>query len=294
MSALNPYVYRIEKFHVPRWLAITFVFTTILSVLSLLIWGVSPFIVVQIKEFVINIPFIIRQTINVFDLSSILDVSGVEESLPDLVRSFSDEIVGAPGDVIRATISLFGHIFNIFTLGIFTFYLSLERKKIKDQLILFVPPVSRKRISNIVRKVERQLGKWVRVQLLLMVSVGLLTWIGLSILGVRFAVSLAIVVGLLEIIPFFGPTIATIPAIMVGLTQSVWHGIAVLHLYIFIQQLENSIIIPKFMKRVVGLDPLVVILALMVGERLGSTIGAILAIPIAVVLNILWVEFRND
>jgi predicted PurR-regulated permease PerM len=174
----------------------------------------------------------------------------------------------------------------------FSYYLLLEHDKIQEKLTLFFPKNSRKMIHNMFQKVEVKLGAWLRGQLLLMLIVGLISLVGLNLLQINFSVSLAIIAGILEIIPIVGPIIATIPAVLVGVTQSGWHAVAVIILYIFIQQLEQSLFVPRVMKSAVGLDPLVVILAIMIGGRLGGTLGALLAIPVTVVLLILWKEYQ--
>jgi len=132
---------------------------------------------------------------------------------------------------------------------------------------------------------EHHLGGWIRAQLILMSLIGVLVYLGLTILGIEFALPLAILAGLLEIIPNFGPTMAAVPAILMGFAISPLTGIAVGALYFLIQQLENSLIVPQVMKRTVGFNPVVTIIALMIGFKLGGAFGAVLAIPFGLMIK---------
>jgi len=119
-----------------------------------------------------------------------------------------------------------------------------------------------------------------------MTIVGVLSFVGLRLLGIEFALPLAILAGLLEIIPNIGPIVSAIPAVLSGLTVSPLMGLAVAALYFLIQQIENSIIVPRVMQKVVGVNPLVTILSLAIGFKLAGVAGAILAIPVVLVIQV--------
>jgi len=120
----------------------------------------------------------------------------------------------------------------------------------------------------------------------LMFAIFILTFLGLTVLGVPYALSLAIIAGLLEIIPYIGPMLSAIPAIIIAFTVSPLTGFLVLVLYVLIQQFENHIIVPQVMRRAVGLHPVAVILALLIGFKLGGVLGAILAVPVATAISV--------
>jgi len=123
-----------------------------------------------------------------------------------------------------------------------------------------------------------------------MIIIGLLTFIGLTLLGIDYALPLAIFAGFLEIIPSFGPFISAIPAVLVGLLISPLMALAVIALYFLIQQVENNFIVPQLMAKECGLNPLVTIIALIVGFKLGGVIGAILAVPVVLLIEIILTE----
>ncbi len=127
-------------------------------------------------------------------------------------------------------------------------------------------------------------------QLFLGVIVGVLVYIGLSLLGIRFALLLAIIAGILELVPYIGPVLSAIPAVILAFFQAPILALWILILYIVVQQLENYLLVPVIMKKVVGLNPVVVIIALLIGGKLLGILGIILAVPAAAVLA----EFFKD
>ncbi len=131
------------------------------------------------------------------------------------------------------------------------------------------------------------MGAWVRGELILMFVVGLMTYIGLSLLRVEYALPLAIIAGLLEAVPVVGPIISSVPAILVALVTNPISAIGVVLLYIVIQQLENNILVPEIMEAAVGVSPLLVILALLIGASLFGIAGAILAVPTVAIAQVI-------
>ena len=124
-----------------------------------------------------------------------------------------------------------------------------------------------------------------------MFAVGFLTFVGLRILGVKYALTLAVIAGILEIVPVIGPIISSIPAIIIGFTQSPFLGLLVLILYAVIQQSENHIIVPKVMQKTTGLSPVVIVISFLIGAKLLGLLGILLAVPIAVILSVFVDEF---
>ena len=172
-----------------------------------------------------------------------------------------------------------------------TFYLLLERKHLNNYLSTIWEGDKSVHISKTVNEIERRLGSWVRGELILMLAVGALTYIGLSILGVEIALPLAILAGILEIVPNIGPTISAVPAVLVALTIHPLTALATVALYFLVQLVENNLLVPKIMQKAVGVNPLVSIVGLMIGFRLAGPAGAVLAIPIIIVTHIIGLEY---
>jgi predicted PurR-regulated permease PerM len=170
---------------------------------------------------------------------------------------------------------------NVLALFFMTYYLVLDRPKLHRYLLrLFEDQGAEAKAEALVVAIEKQVGGWVRGELLLMLVIGVMTYAGLMLLGVPYALPLAVIAGLLEAVPNLGPTIAAIPAIIIALTISPIIALGTLILSVVIQQLENNLIVPKIMQSATGTEPLITILVLLVGFALGGITGAILSMPI--------------
>jgi predicted PurR-regulated permease PerM len=143
-------------------------------------------------------------------------------------------------------------------------------------------------IVSLLSRIRDKLTFWIRAQLILSVIIGITTFIVLSLLGVRYAAALALIAALLEFVPFLGPIIAAVPAFIIAFTQGgVVLFLVVLAFYVVLQQAENHILVPKIMQKAVGLNPVVSIVALLIGAQLAGILGAILAIPVAIALSVI-------
>ncbi|MGB9706592.1 MAG: AI-2E family transporter, partial [Microgenomates group bacterium] len=212
------------------------------------------------------------------------------EIIDSQLNRFLDHLDSISVDIVKMIISFFGNFLSFFILIFVSFYLLLERKNLDRYLEKFFGSGDKK-AREIINKVEKRLGGWVRAQITLMIIVGLMSYIGLRLLGIEFALPLALLAGVLEIIPNIGPTLSAIPAILAGLVISPLMGLAVAALYFLVQQVENHIIVPQVMKREAGVNPLITILALVAGFKLGGVLGAVLAIPFIILLETLLKEF---
>ncbi|MBL7045777.1 MAG: AI-2E family transporter, partial [Parcubacteria group bacterium] len=136
-----------------------------------------------------------------------------------------------------------------------------------------------------------KIGRWMQGQLILAAIIGVLVYLGLTILGVKHALLLALIAALFELIPVFGPILASIPAIIIGFVDGgATIGLLVVGLYLIIQQFENHLIYPLVVTKVVGVPPLLVILALLIGAQLAGFLGIILSVPVAAAIQ----EFVKD
>lgn len=272
MAALNPLVTRFERRKIPRPIAILLIFIVIFFLLASLIAAIIPPLVDQSRSLVNQIPFALEQL----------------GGLPIDQRVISDQLGPIPGNIARFVIGTFSNIIAILSLLVVTFYLLSERANLHRYFVfLFGKQEMEAKAEEFVNKFERQIGGWVRGQIFLMFFIGVLTYFGLQLLGISFALPLSILASLLEIVPNIGPTLAMMPAALIAATTSPVTALATVALYFLIQQLENSIVVPKVMQKAVGAKPLVTIIALMIGAKLSGVIGAVLAIPGYLILKLL-------
>lgn len=287
MAALNPSVEKLVHARIPRPLAILIVYLLLIAVVVLgLVWIIPPF-VDQTTKLVNRLPFLVDQLGGWLES---LGLAGFDESL---LESQVSQIGTIPINLVRFTISLFSNVIAVFSVLIITFYLLVERMNLDKYLTVLFGNGGEKKAKVFVDQLEIRLGGWVRGELILMFIIGLLTYIGLRLLGIPFALPLAIIAGILEIVPNIGPVIAAIPAVIVALTLSPVMALATGALYFLVQQLENSIVVPKVMQKAAGVNPLVTIISLAVGFQLAGPLGAILAVPVVIVLHVVASEVLN-
>lgn len=279
MSALNPLVVRLEKKKIPRPLAILLLFAMILVVFSAVVASVMPPLLEQTRSLIDQTP-------------SILERLG---GLAINQQVISDQLGSVPSNIYRFLISTFSNLVALFTLFVLSYYFLSERGNLHRYLaVFFSNNKTEDKAEEFINKIEHHIGGWVRGQLALMVIIGVMTYIGLQILGVNYALPLAILAGLLEIIPNIGPTLSMIPAALIGATNSLVTMLATIALYFLIQQFENNIIVPKVMQKAVGVKPLVTIICLMVGLKLAGVLGIILAVPGYLILRLVVEEIYTS
>jgi len=280
MSALNPIVEKLEKLKIPRLLAVILIYLIIFGFLGLILAGIIPPLVNQTKILISRFPSYYRS----------LESLGIDgEILNSQLETLLNRLSSISFDLIRLTVEFLGNFLVVFTLIFVSFYLLLERKNLNEYLEKLFGPANVK-VGKVIAKVEKRLGEWVRAQITLMLIVGVFCYFGLVLLGIEFALPLALLAGILEIVPNIGPTLSAIPAILAGMAISPLMGLAVAALYFLVQQLENHIIVPQVMKKEAGVNPLITILALGAGFKIGGTIGAILSVPFLILIETLLKE----
>ena len=267
MEALNPTIVRFEKAKFPRPVAIILVYIMVISVFGFALAGLVPLLVNQTSELLRILPNTL-QGVQVFGLSAI-DLSSQFKLLESI-----------PSEIAKTVVALFSNIFSGFVILVITFYLLIERQHLSTHSSKITGTNGQHLIANVFDQLESRLGSWVNGEIILMTAIGLLSYLGYQILGLSYAIPLALIAGLLEIVPNIGPIIATALAALVGLTISPLTAVFTIVWGIVIQQIENNFLVPKIMKEAVGLNPVITILTIATGAKLGGVGGALLAVPI--------------
>jgi predicted PurR-regulated permease PerM len=195
--------------------------------------------------------------------------------------------------LINQTVNIINDIVLFVTLIFLTFYFLLEEEALRSFLMSILPHKNQISVFNIIHKTNKKTGLWLRGQLVVSTTIGLMTYIGLSIMGVKFPLVLAIISGVTSIVPLAGPIVGAIPAILVGLTQSVWIALGTVLIAVLIQQIEGQFIPPKIMGKIVGLSPVTILVSLLIGSQLAGIWGMLIAIPTAAAISVL-VDERNS
>jgi predicted PurR-regulated permease PerM len=279
MAVLNPLVTKLTKFKIPRGLSVLLVYILVFGVLGTAITSIITPLIEETTSFANGLP-------------KYLQGIGIPAVFRDqFLNDILSQVVRIPGQAVKVGVSFFSNF--VMTIGslVFAFYLLLAREKFDTQLANFLGEAESKRISGIIDKLEFKLGGWARGQFLLMFTVGLATFLGLLILGIPYALPLAILAGVLEIIPTLGPILSATPAIIIGLSISPFIGLAAAALALLIHQTENYLLVPKIMEKSIGVSPIIILLALAIGAKLAGIVGIIISVPVLIASQILLKEY---
>jgi len=279
MSVLNPTVTKLQRYRVPRFASVLIVYFLVISFLTFSLAVVVPPLIEQTTNFANSLPrFVDELNLPVF----------VSEGITHEVSSLLGKL---PSQILRLSVSIFSNVLAIFAVLVFALYFLLARDKMDAQLAtLFSNDNVEKRIEKIIAALEYRLGGWARGQIILMVIVGVATYVGLTVIGVPFAVPLALLAGILEIIPNIGPTLAVIPSVIVGFSVTPLTGMAAAALGILIQQAENYALVPKVMQKSAGMSPIITLLSLVIGLKVAGVMGALLSVPVVITSQVLLEE----
>jgi predicted PurR-regulated permease PerM len=276
--ALDPLVVKLKKLRLPRPIGVFFVFFFFLALLlGLTAYGFTP-LINQTGRFIVNLPNFLGPFLE--KIGPIPFASELQQQLVSQATLLSANILSIAGAIVSN--ALF-----VITVLFLTFYVLLDWENLKGRFSAMLNSHSRIRFQRIVESMEKQLGGWLRGQLLLMIVVGVMVYLGLLALGVEYALPLAVIAGLLEVVPTIGPVLSSIPALLVGFGTSFWLGVWILGLYLIVQQLENSLIVPNVMGRAIGFSPLITLVIIFAGAQLFGIGGAVLSIPSAILLSII-------
>lgn len=268
MAILNPYVTKLTKKNIPRMASVLISYVIVFLIVGFSVASIIPPLVDQTTSFINNLP-------------RFMDNIGLPSFVSDqIIQQSLTELGSLPAQLGKVISSLFSNVLGVVTVLVFAFYLLSERDLLDEQLGSIFGAKKQREIEQTLAKVEDKLGNWARAELLLMFVVGLTNYLGLRLLGIPFALPLAILAGIFEIIPYAGPILAAIPAVLIGFGLSPVIGLAVAALAFLIQQLENYALVPGIMKKSTGVSPIITLIALAIGFRIAGVIGLIISVPI--------------
>lgn len=281
-------VNRLQRQHIPRPLSVLIVFVVIIGAVGLATYVLVPTIAAEAELFRQEAPGSLLELKNEWRNSDngLLSGPGADglQSLVDAIKQPPE----LPEEYARGLVtSITGGIIGIVTIFVVTFYYLIEKPFTQRLILMQMSPGTALRVGKIWADVEHQLGRWLRGQISLCLIVGIASTVAYGALDVRFWPVLGLIAGITEAIPIFGPWIGGIPAVAMALTQSWEKAAMVAGVAIAIQLSENWILVPRVMKGAVGLTPLTVILAILVGTEFMGILGALLAIPIAAAIQVI-------
>lgn len=291
MAAINPLVTWFNgKVKIPRPVGVLIIYLLLLSVLGLIVSFLVPTLSQQFKNFVGDLP---RHLQEMDAFLTNLSFQGQSYGFGFNLDKLADGLSTFSFNLFSTTLGFFNGIISFIIILSMAFYMSVKEDGMEKFLESVTPNKYREVILKIAQKIKNRIGRWMSGQLILMLIVFALDYAVLYFLGVPYALIIALIGGFLEIVPYIGPIISTLVAVVITVLISPLKAVFVFIFYVAIQQAENNIIFPQIMKKAVGLNPLTVILAMLIGFKLGGILGTILAVPVATSIGVIFKELTR-
>lgn len=291
VAALRPTVDWFVARRIPRIAAVTSIMLIIIGGFLVLLSIIIPAIVEQLQFFIFNeLPTLIERYSPFYE-----SVTQGQKLLDDVLQQLQQ----LSGNIVDGVISLFGGLVSALTVLALTFYLLLEEDPLKRAGLELLPVNYRHQVANSLERIGEKLGAWLRGQFILSVIIGVITAVGMGLIGVPAPLAIGLVAGLLEILPIVGPLVAGIVMVAMAATSPDAALVKVTISLVFavaVQFAENHFLVPNIMRQAIGLSPVVVIIALLIGGQLGGVTGAVIAVPVAAILQVAaedWSKFKQ-
>ena len=289
-SAVEPAVRWFGRFRVPRTPAVLFVYL----LAFILLFSLIPLFFIPVFGDLVQISTTLPEKLSALQSLALPDnfLSSIANSnyFANLATNLQAVFAGLSSGFLQTVTAIFGGVFSFVMIVVISFYLAVQNDGIGNFLRLVSPARYEKYIVNLWHRSEKKIGLWMQGQLLLGLIVGVIVYLGLTILRIDYAMTLALMAAIFELIPVFGPILAAVPAVLIGFAGGPALGLTVAGFYIIMQQFENHLLYPLVVKKIVGVPSLVAILSLIIGAQLAGFLGIILAVPVATIL----MELLND
>ena len=289
-AAVSTVARRLEQFHIKRGIAILLTYLAIIAILAGVIGLIVPLISGEVKLLRENLP---RYELQANELLARLpQQNGQTLRVNDLVGQAAGALQGLALEAGRSVVDIGANLVTILLIFVIAYFLAADERFAQLVVGRFFPPARRPRALKVMSKMGDGLGFWVRAQVLLALFFGVAFGIGLAVMRMPYALTLGVIGGVLEIIPYVGGFITIVLAVLIAATTGkLWLVIAAIVWYTLVVNLEAHIVAPKMVGEIVGLHPLVVVVSLFLGAELLGVLGALLAVPIAVLIQTLLDEF---
>jgi len=290
-SALEPSIDWLKRRGITRILAVVLIYLAIGLLISFLVYLILPLLFEELRIATSSFSSLQREFLSGLERAGgITFGSFFAENAEMLLQLPQQYLKTLSSGIFGVTSHVFGGLFSLVLIAVFSFYLATQERGIESFLRMVTPLAHEAYMLDLWGRSQRKLGRWLRAQLLLGAVVGVFIFIGLTMLGVQQAFLFASVSAIFEIVPVVGPILAAVPAVGTAFLVSPLLGISTVALYVIVQQVESHVIVPVVMKKAVGLSPLVVVIAILVGAKVGGIFGILLSVPITAVLA----ELVND
>lgn len=287
-ALIEPFAEWFSARHIPRVLSVLIVYVVLLTIVVLVFLGLTPIIHEQLTQLTSNASTFSQEiSVSISKLQSFFDQHGLSEDVSKTLQSVEEMFSRSISSLFSTVKGFFGGLATGLVILVLTFYMVAEGEKMQKYFKSLAPIEYQPYLTELMKKMQIKIGAWLRGQLFLGFVIGSASFIGLSLLHVRYALLLAVIAGLCEMIPYVGPIFSAVPAALIAFTQFPTLGFMVIIMYLVIQQIENHLLVPNVMQKATGLNPIVSIFALLIGVKLGGIPGAFFAIPSAMMVTVL-------
>jgi len=291
-AVMDPIVDWFEKKRIPRSVTALLLYVVIFLLLAVLLLAIIPPMIVEVRGVAENFGGLWKKVVSSFDaLRAISARYGLEVSFQSSIDALNDAVSGSFASLFSTVTGVLSGIVSFFIMLVISFFLVVEKDSIREIVNSILPKRHHEYVGSMLIKMQHKVGQWLIGQLVLMLFIGVLSYIGLLVFGVKYALLLAVLAGVFEIVPYLGPVAAAIPAVFFAAVDSPTKGLLILAFYLLIQRVEHLVLVPKIMQKTTGLNPIMVILALAVGFTVGGIAGGLLSIPVAAALNALLSDY---
>jgi predicted PurR-regulated permease PerM len=285
-AAFNPGVTWMNRHGIPRRFSVVTIGLVVLGIAAIIGLTFAPLAAKQLAGMWQSLHDYLGEQLHAGSLTSGILWRGFTASLPSL-----------PGIITNTGMALWRGAWGLLITGLFlvvmVFYMTSDEKALPNLADRLTPARWRSRVRELVERIEKRLGHWLRGQLILGLVVGTVVGIGLTLMGVKYALALGLIAGITELIPSFGPYIGMVPALIIAYGQNHWLALWVVVLFYGVQQLENNFLAPKILAKAVGIHPIVIIIALLAGARLMGVLGIAMAVPICIIVDAIVHDWRQ-
>lgn len=290
-ALIHPAARALARFKIPKGVTVIALYLTMFGIAALAVGLLLPPLIEQSSSLLGSL----GKSWNALSGSvhALQDISvkyGLSDNVQAGVQSLEGQVTHAATGLFSTLTDLFGGLVGLIVVLVMTYYMVVQEEEARNLFRDFIPEKYHTIGTTIIVRVEEKIGKWLLGQLSLCLIIGLMYYVGLMIVGINSALVLAFFGGFTEFIPYLGPILGAIPAVIFALSDSPIKALFALGVIIIIQQFEGHIIVPKVMQKAVGINPLVSIIALIVGGKLFGFIGILLAIPTATTVSVILTE----
>lgn len=291
VAAVNPTIVIFQKY-MSRSIAVILFFTLLTLIILGLGYLLLPLVVTQVNQLLGAYPLLIEKAKPYLTEGEAARYTSLFNQLSDSATSVATSFSKS---ALESSISIFGGLLTFVTGIVISFYLLLEEKNARTFFAQVLPRHRFQAVYVTVQKISDKMGQWIRGQSIVMVLVAVMNFITFLALGVPTPLPLALWAGVMEAIPYIGPTLGFLPALLLLLVHGNFVGALILLIasYGLIQQVESHILVPSLMGKAIGLSPVLVILSLIIGAQLFGIVGALIALPAAAIVSVVVEEWPN-